>query len=126
MVEVERDSSGVIVSVDGYAVPAECNSKDLKFFEHLGEKLDMPDGRKVYVCRRNNCPCCDKLYWEHRNHRTGKFDWLKIKPYKKADGNVYWKDRLSGNERRLHNNQLKMVKAKWEKANKPMVLEVRS
>jgi|TARA_R100000479_G_scaffold166590_1_gene106552 hypothetical protein len=126
MVEVERDSSGVIVSVDGYAVPEGCKSKDLKFFEHLGQKLDMPDGRKIYVCRRNGCPCCDKIFWEHRHHKTGKFNWLKIKPYKKEDGKVYWKDRLSGNERTLAPKQLKMVKAVWEKHNKPMVLEVRS
>lgn len=126
MVEVERDSSGVIVSVDGYAVPEGCKSTHLDFYEHLGEKLDLDDGRKVYVCRRTGCPCCDKLYWEHRNKKNGKFSWLKIKPYKKADGNVYWKEMHNGNERRLFPKQLARVKAVWEKNNKPMVLEVKA
>ena len=63
--------------------------------------------------------------WEHRNKKYGKFSWLKIKPYKKADGNVYWKSRY-GNERRLYPNQLKRVKRVWEKHNKPMHLEVKA
>lgn len=126
MVEVERDSSGVILSVDGYAVPEGCKSKELDYFQHLGEKLDLEDGTKVYVCRRSGCPCCDKIYWQHRHSKTGKFSWLKIKPYKKEDGKVYWKDRLSGNERVLHKNQLKRVQQVWEKHNKPMVLEVKA
>lgn len=122
MVEVERDSSGVIVSVDGYAVSEDCKSKNLNLFEHLGVKLDLKDGSKVYVCKRSGCPCCDKIYWEHINKKYGKFSWLKIKPYKKADGKVYWKS-MYGNERRLCPKQLQRVKAVWEKHNKPMHLE---
>ena len=125
MVEVIRDNSDFIISVDGYAVPNECKSKNLNLFEHLGIKLDLDDGKKIYTCRRDGCSCCNKIFWEHRNKKYGKFSWLKIKPYKKADGKVYWKSRY-GNERRLAPNQLKRVKRVWERHNKPMHLEVKA
>ena len=128
MVEILRNNNDFIISVDGYAVPDECKSKNLNLFEHLGIKLDLDDGKKIYTCRRDGCSCCDKIFWEYKNNpnRGGKFSWLKIKPFLKDDGKVYWKCKNSGRDRWLCPKQLEKVKKIWRRHDKSMILETKT
>lgn len=113
-----------ITDVDGYEVLEGCVSKNEPLFEHLGQKIELDDGRKIYCCMCSNCPVCSNAYFAHIN-RKGPFSLLKIKPYIK-NGKYYYKSRINKDEREVGDGFINKLKALHQKHNSNLVIPVKA